>query len=55
VHWSLAARGGGASEYEAALAQFEIAREGFLQVGYAPLVSLIDQKIEMVRQAAAKP
>lgn len=55
VHWSLAARGGGASEYEAALAQFEIAREGFLQVGYAPLVSLIDQKIEMVRQALAKP
>ncbi len=55
VHWSLAARGGGAAEYEAALEKFETAKEGFVEAGYAPLVTLVDQKIELIRQALAKP
>jgi hypothetical protein len=55
VHWSLAARGGGAPEYEAALAQFETAREGFVEAGYAPLTTVVDQKIDLIRQALAKP
>lgn len=55
VHWSLAARGGGAAEYEAALERFETAKEGFVEAGYAPLVTLVDQKIELIRQALAKP
>ena len=55
VHWSLAARGGGAAEYEAALQKFETAKEGFLQAGYAPLITIVDQKIELIRQALAKP
>ncbi len=54
VHWSLAAQGGGESEYRQALAMFEQAREGFAQVGYAPLIALVDKKIELVRQNLPK-
>lgn len=49
VHWSLAAQGGGANDYRQALAMFEQAREGFAQAGYAPLLTLIDQKIDLVK------
>lgn len=51
VHWSLAARGGGAAEYERALERFETAKQGFTAAGFLPLVALVDQKIELIRQA----
>ncbi len=51
VHWSTAAYGGGAPEYSAALAHFESAREEFERLGYAMLVDLTDQKIELIRSA----
>ncbi len=49
VHWSLAAQGGGEKDYRQALTLFEQAREGFAQAGYAPLLTLIDQKINLVK------
>jgi uncharacterized caspase-like protein len=54
VHWSLAAQGGGAPEYRAALARFEEARAGFVAAGFLPLIALIDQKIDLVRKSLDK-
>ena len=54
VHWSLAAQGGGAADYRQALAMFEQAKEGFAAAGYAPLIQLVDQKIDLVKQNLAK-
>jgi uncharacterized caspase-like protein len=54
VHWSLAAQGGGADDYRQALSMFEQAKEGFAQAGYAPLITLVDQKIELVKASLAK-
>jgi len=49
VHWSLAALGGDAGDYDSALARFERAKDGFSQIGYQPLIELVDKKIAVVR------
>jgi uncharacterized caspase-like protein len=54
VHWALAAQGGGGAEYREALAKFEQAKDAFAQVGYAPLVDLVDKKIDLVKQNLPK-
>lgn len=54
VHWSLAAQGGGAADYRQALSMFEQAKEGFAEAGYAPLIDLVDKKIELVKANLGK-
>ena len=49
AHWSLAALGGSKGDYGSALARFESAKDGFGQVGYQPLIELVDKKIALVR------
>ena len=54
VHWSLATRGGGKPDYEKAIEFYESAKQGFQQAGFAPLITLTDKKIDLVKQAMAK-
>jgi len=54
VHWSLASRGGGKPEYEKAIAQFESAKKAFSEAGYFPVISIVDQKIALIKEALAK-
>jgi uncharacterized caspase-like protein len=54
VHWALAAQGGGAAEYRQALDRFDAAKAAFAEVGYAPLIELVDKKIDLVKQNLAK-
>jgi hypothetical protein len=54
VHWSLASRGGGKPEHEKAVAQFESAKKAFSEAGYFPVISIVDQKIALIKEALAK-
>lgn len=54
VHWSLASRGGGKPEYQQALARFEQAKEGFVAAGMFMPLSVLDQKIALVKEQIAK-
>ncbi|MGE0501865.1 MAG: caspase family protein [Rhizobiaceae bacterium] len=53
VHWSLGARTGERAEFEQALARFEEAKAVFVETGYAPVITLIDQKIDLIKQSLA--
>lgn len=55
VHWSLATRGGGKPEFEAAVERFESAKQAFTENGYLPVISILDQKVALIREAMAKP
>ena len=54
VHWSLATRGGGKAEFEEAIARFESAKKTFTEIGYAPVISILDQKIALIKEAMTK-
>jgi tetratricopeptide (TPR) repeat protein len=49
VHWSMGARGGGKPDFEKALANFEVARAYFDSAGYPQIVSLMDDKIKLIK------
>lgn len=54
VYWSLGAKGGGKPDYERAIEYFEAAKEGFTQAGFAPVIPLTDQKINLIKEQLAK-
>lgn len=54
VHWSLATRGGGKTEFELAITRFESAKQAFTAIGYVPVITILDQKIALIKEAMAK-
>jgi hypothetical protein len=55
VHWSLATRGGGKADFEEAIARFESAKEAFVEIGYLPVIPIVDKKIALIKDMLAKP
>jgi uncharacterized caspase-like protein len=53
VAWNRATQGGGAADYEKAIALFEKAKEGYVAAGYTAPVAITDQKIELIRKTLA--
>jgi len=49
VHWSMGTRGGGKPDFDKALENFEIARAYFDSAGYVQIVSLMDDKIKLIK------
>lgn len=54
VHWSMATGGGGKAEYEKAIERFESAKKAFTETGYFPVITIVDQKIALLKEAMAK-
>jgi hypothetical protein len=54
VHWSMAMHGGGKPEYEKAVERYESAKKAFTENGVFPVISILDNKIELIKQDMAK-
>ncbi len=54
VHWSMGARGGGRKDFEIALTKFEEAHAYFSEAGFAPVASLMEDKIKLIKDNLAK-
>lgn len=55
VHWGFATQGGrGRPEFEKAIQRFENAKQAFIEAGYVTMAPLIDNKINLIREAMAK-
>jgi uncharacterized caspase-like protein len=54
VHANLAYLGGDPTNFARAIEKFESAKQIYMEWGYAPMVTLIDKKIELLKQAKGK-
>jgi hypothetical protein len=46
--------GGGKAEYRNAIDRFESANKAFTENGYLPVITIVDQKIALVKEAMTK-